>query len=141
MLRSRLALVTGSTSGIGLGIARSLAAQGADLVINGFGPEHEISALCAKLAADYKVKVRFEGANLRNPDEIEAMMNNLSREGGVDILVNNAGIQHVSPIDAFPVSKYDDIIAINMNAVFHTMRLALPHMKAQNWGRIINIAS
>ncbi|MFM1906641.1 MAG: hypothetical protein RLZZ591_318 [Pseudomonadota bacterium] len=138
MLKGKTALVTGSTSGIGLGIAKALAAQGANIVLNGFGdvegPKAEISAL--------GVQVRYHGADMSKADEIAAMMTYAAAEfGRVDILVNNAGIQHVSKIEDFPVERWDAIIAINMSSAFHATRLALPAMKAANWGRIINVAS
>jgi 3-hydroxybutyrate dehydrogenase len=141
-LKGKTALVTGSTSGIGLGIAEVLAAQGANIVLNGFGPAGEIETLRAKIAAAHGVAVRYDGADMSKPDTIEAMMGKTIAEFGVvDILVNNAGIQHVAPIEEFPVEKWNAIIAINLVAAFHTMRLALPGMKQRQWGRIINIAS
>jgi len=138
MLKGKTALVTGSTSGIGLGIAKSLAAQGANIVLNGFGdtagPQAEIAAL--------GVKVAYHGADMSKASEIEAMMKFATDTfGGVDILVNNAGIQHVAPIQDFPVGKWDAIIAINLSSAFHATRLALPAMQKKNWGRIINVAS
>jgi 3-hydroxybutyrate dehydrogenase len=138
MLKGKTALITGSTSGIGLGVAKALAAQGVDIVLNGFGettgPKAEIAA-CG-------VKVGYHGADMSKPGEIEAMMAYTASEfGGVDILVNNAGIQHVANIEDFPVERWDAIIAINLSSAFHATRLALPHMKATNWGRVINIAS
>ena len=137
-LKGKTALVTGSTSGIGLGIAIELARQGAHIVMNGFGdvdaPRRQIEA-CG-------VQTAYHGADMSKPAEIEAMMAFASEKfGGVDILVNNAGIQHVSPIEGFPTERWDAIIAINLSSAFHTTRLAIPHMKARNWGRIINIAS
>ena len=142
MLAQKTALVTGSTSGIGLGIAEVLARNGANLVINGFGRADEIEQLRERLAAEHHVKVIFSPADMSRPDSIETMMKLASDEfGGVDILVNNAGIQHVAPVDDFPVDKWNAIIAINLSAAFHTTRLALTHMKQQKWGRIINIAS
>lgn len=142
MLAGKLALVTGSTSGIGLGIARVLARQGANLVINGFGDPAQIEALTAELASEYGVKVAFEGADLTRVSEIEQMMTRIGQQhGGVDILVNNAGIQHVAPVESFPVERWDMVIALNLSAAFHTTRLAVPGMKERNWGRIINIAS
>eukprot|EP01031_Cornospumella_fuschlensis_P033380 gene33379-40384_t len=141
MLARKLALVTGSTSGIGLGIAKSLAAQGANLVVNGFGPEQEIQKLVKSLSDEYKVQVSFSGADLSKQSEIEKMMEDILKKQPIDILVNNAGIQHVSPVETFPVDKWNAILNINLSAVFHTTRLALPAMKKQNWGRIINIAS
>ena len=138
MLKGKTALVTGSTSGIGLGIAKALAAQGANIVLNGFGdidgPKAEVAAL--------GVQVDYHGADMSKPAEIEAMMQQAAaRFGRVDILVNNAGIQHVAKIENFPVERWDAIIAINMSSAFHATRLALPAMKAANWGRIINVAS
>ncbi len=142
MLNGRTALVTGSTSGIGLGIATALAAEGANVVLNGFGDAAEIERLRAKLAADHGVAVRFDGADLTQEPAIEAMMTRaLAEFGTIDILVNNAGIQFVAPIDEFPVAKWTQIIALNLTASFHTIRLALPAMKARKWGRIVNIAS
>lgn len=141
-LARKLAIVTGSTSGIGLGIAKALAAQGANLVINGFGQAHEIEKLMKHLSDEYKVTVEYDGADLSKAQEIERMMNHINRKhGGVDILVNNAGIQHVAPVEKFPVEKWNAVLDINLSAVFHTTRLALPHMKQKNWGRILNIAS
>jgi 3-hydroxybutyrate dehydrogenase len=142
MLEGKLALVTGSTSGIGLGIARSLAAKGARIVLNGFGDPAEIERLRSKLAADAGVDVDYEGADLSKPEEIEAMISHVdSRHGGVDILVNNAGIQFVAPVERFPVDRWDAVLALNLSAAFHTTRIALPAMKQRNWGRIVNIAS
>ena len=138
MLKGKTALVTGSTSGIGLGIARALARQGANIVLNGFGdiegPKAEIAAL--------GVKVAYHGADMSRPTEIEAMMKFAAAQfGRVDVLVNNAGIQHVARIENFPVDRWDAIIAINLTSAFHATRLALPAMQAANWGRIINVAS
>jgi 3-hydroxybutyrate dehydrogenase len=137
-LSGKTALVTGSTSGIGLGIAKALAAEGANIVLNGFGdvegPKAEIAAL--------GVKVAYHGADMSKPADIEAMMTFCQDTfGGVDVLVNNAGIQHVSAIEDFPVDRWDAVIAINLSSAFHTTRLALPHMRQHNWGRIINVAS
>jgi 3-hydroxybutyrate dehydrogenase len=138
MLKGKTALVTGSTSGIGLGIAKALAGQGANIVLNGFGdvqgPKAEVEAL--------GVKVAYHGADMSKPSEIEDMMKFAAAQfGRVDILVNNAGIQHVAPVEEFPPEKWDAIIAINLSSAFHATRLALPAMKAANWGRIINLAS
>ncbi len=137
-LQGKTALVTGSTSGIGLGIALKLAAQGANIVFNGFGDNAGPQAQATATG----VKVGFHGADMSKPTEIEALMAYAQQEfGGVDVLVNNAGIQHVANIDDFPVERWDAIIAINLSSAFHTTRLALPGMKAKGWGRIINIAS
>jgi 3-hydroxybutyrate dehydrogenase len=142
MLRGKTALVTGSTSGIGLGIAEALAKRGANIVLNGFGDKAEIERLRARLTDSCKVNVAYDGADMSKPDSIEAMMQAaIARFGAVDILVNNAGIQHVAPVDEFPVDKWNAIIAINLSAAFHTTRLALPGMKKKGWGRIINIGS
>jgi 3-hydroxybutyrate dehydrogenase len=142
MLKGKTSLVTGSTSGIGLGIARKLAAQGANIVFNGFGDAKEIEALQVDVRNEYGVQTAYHGADMSKPAEIEAMMKFAAEQfGAVDILVNNAGIQHVANIEDFPVERWDAIIAINLNSAFHTTRLALPAMKAKNWGRIINIAS
>ncbi len=132
MLKNKRALVTGSTSGIGLAIARALAAEGAEVILNGFGEPDTIAALCAELGAQHNA------ANLMQPDAIAAMMAEI---GPVDILVNNAGMQHVAPVEDFPGEKWDSIIALNLTAAFHTTRLAVPGMKAKGWGRIINTAS
>ena len=142
MFIGKTALVTGSTSGIGLGIARTLAAQGAHVVLNGFGDSAAIKALVADMAQQHDVQVRHDGADMSRPDEIEAMMGRAIAEfGSVDLLINNAGIQHVAPVDEFPVDKWYAILAINLSAGFHTTRLALPAMKKKGFGRIVNIAS
>ncbi|WP_310390008.1 3-hydroxybutyrate dehydrogenase [Roseateles sp.] len=142
MLKAKTALVTGSTSGIGRAIAENLAAQGANLILNGFGDADEIEALRLQIASQHGVQVRYSGADLSRPDQIEQMMGQAITEFGcVDILVNNAGIQHVAPVDEFPVDKWNAVLALNLTASFHTVRLALPAMKAKQWGRIINIAS
>jgi 3-hydroxybutyrate dehydrogenase len=142
MLDGKTALVTGSTSGIGLGIARAYAAQGANIVLNGFGDPAGIEEIRRQLASDHGVTVRYDGADMSSPDAIASMMGNaIEVFGCVDILVNNAGIQHVAPVDEFPVGKWDRILAINLTASFHTIRLALPRMKAKKWGRIVNVAS
>ncbi len=142
MLTKKTAIVTGSTGGIGLGIARALAEKGANVMLNGFGDPAAIEALRAELAAHYKVQVRYHGANMVKPAEITDLIEQCTKElGGVDILVNNAGIQYVAPIEEFPPQKWDEIIAINLSASFHTIRTVLPQMKKRNWGRIINIAS
>lgn len=141
-LTGKTALVTGSTSGIGLGIARSLAAEGANIIFNGFGDRQEIQTLQTAVENEFGVKTAYHNADMSKATEIEAMMAYAdSNFGGVDILVNNAGIQHVANIEDFPVEKWDAIIAINLTSSFHTTRLALPCMKQKNWGRIINLAS
>lgn len=138
MLKNKTALVTGSTSGIGLGIAKALARQGANIVLNGFGDVEAAKAEVAGLG----VQVLYHGADMSKPAEIEDMMTSAAKAfGRVDVLVNNAGIQHVSNIEDFPAERWDAIIAINLSSAFHTTRLALPAMKAANWGRIINVAS
>lgn len=138
MLNNKTALVTGSTSGIGLGIAKALARQGAHIMLNGFG---DVEAAKAEIAA-LGVQVGYHGADMSKPDEIEALMQAAAQQfGRVDILVNNAGIQHVAPVEAFPVERWDAIIAINLSSAFHTTRLALPAMLQAGWGRIINVAS
>ncbi|MEO0643591.1 MAG: 3-hydroxybutyrate dehydrogenase [Pseudomonadota bacterium] len=132
LLEGKRALVTGSTSGIGLAIARALRAQGSDVILNGLGDPDEIAALQKELGADYN------GANLMDPAAIGAMFEAV---GAIDILINNAGMQHVSPVEDFPPEKWDAVIALNLTAVFHTTRLAVPGMKEKGWGRIINTAS
>lgn len=142
MLSGKSAIVTGSTSGIGLGIARGLAAQGANVMLNGFGDAGEIEVIRAELAGQHNVKVVYNGANMADGEAIADMMAAAEAEfGGIDILVNNAGIQFVAPLEEFPVEKWDAIIAINLSSAFHTTRLAIPGMKAKKWGRIVNIAS
>lgn len=141
MLDGKLALVTGSTSGIGLGIARALAAQRCNLVLNGFGEPAAIEALRAGLAAEHGVQVHFAGGDLTRTADVEALMARCADLGGVDVLVNNAGIQHTSPIESFPTERWDAVIALNLSSAFHTTRLALPTMRARGWGRIVNIAS
>ena len=138
MLKGKTALVTGSTSGIGLGIAKALAAKGANIVLNGFGdhagPHAEVAA--------HGTQVAYHGADMSRPDEIQAMMSFAAEKfGRVDILVNNAGIQHVARVENFPIEKWDAILAINLSSAFHATRLALPAMQKANWGRVINIAS
>jgi 3-hydroxybutyrate dehydrogenase len=138
MIQGKTALVTGSTSGIGLGIAEALARAGAHLMLNGFGDAQGALERVRALGA----KASHHGADMSQPTEIEDMMRAAEREfGGVDILVNNAGIQHVAAVEDFPVEKWDAILAINLSSAFHTMRLAIPAMRQKNWGRIVNIAS
>ena len=141
MLKGKTALVTGSTSGIGLAIAKALAAQGANIVVNGFGEPAVIDGAQKELQS-HGVRTIHHGADMSKPAEIEQMFRAAEGAfGRVDILVNNAGIQHVAPVDDFPVERWDAIIAINLTSAFHTTRLALPKMKQANWGRIINVAS
>ncbi len=141
-LKGRVALVTGSTSGIGLGIARALAADGADVVLNGFGEAAAVERLRAGLAEEFGVRVLHHGADMTRPAEIADMVR-VARErlGGVHVLVNNAGIQHVAPIESFPPERWDAVIAINLSAVFHATQATIPAMREAGWGRIVNIAS
>lgn len=142
MLKGKVAVVTGSTSGIGLGIARALAAGGADLMINGFGEAAAIEKLRQEIAAAHGVRVAFSGADLSKPAEATGLIEHATRElGRVDVLVNNAGIQHVAPVHEFPVERWDAVIVVNLTAVFLTTRAVLPQMLERDWGRIINIAS
>jgi 3-hydroxybutyrate dehydrogenase len=142
MLKGRSAIVTGSTSGIGLGIARALAAEGANVMLNGFGEPAEIERLRQGLAKELGVKVAFSGADMSRPEQIQDMVRDAAKElGSVDILVNNAGIQHVAPIESFPAVRWDAVIAVNLSSNFHAIQAVLPQMKGRNWGRIINIAS
>ncbi|QEQ97863.1 3-hydroxybutyrate dehydrogenase [Neptunomonas concharum] len=142
MLKGKNAVITGSTSGIGLGMAKALAAQGANLMINGLGDPAENEAIRAALAAEFGVKVLFSGANMLKPDEIEAMITDAQEGfGSIDILINNAGIQFVSPVEELPREKWDAIIGINLTSAFHTTKAVIPGMKAKGWGRIINTAS
>jgi len=142
MLSGRSAIVTGSTSGIGLGIAEALAANGAHILLNGFGDSAEIEKLRRGMAAEHGVRVAYSGADMSRPAEIEGMIEQAKQElGGVDILVNNAGIQHTAPVIKFPTDRWDAIIAINLSSAFHAIRAALPQMLDRNWGRIVNIAS
>lgn len=142
MLKEKVAVVTGSTSGIGLGIATALAQQGAHVVLNGFGDAQVIEALRADLAEQYGVTVLYDGADLSQGESVRQLVaNTVQALGRIDILVNNAGIQHTALIEDFPVEKWDAILALNLSAVFHGSAAALPYMKQQGWGRIINIAS
>jgi 3-hydroxybutyrate dehydrogenase len=141
-LIGKVSLVTGSTSGIGLGIARALAAAGSRIVLNGFGKPDEIARVKAELAAEFNVDVSYSGADMSKPASIQEMIEQtLDTTGRLDVLVNNAGIQHVAPLQDFPPEKWDAILAINLSSAFHTTRLALPSMLLNKWGRIINIAS
>ncbi len=142
MLKDKVALVTGSTSGIGLGIATGLAAQGCHVVLNGFGDAGEIEQIRTDMSEMHGVQVIYSGADMSKGQEIETLVSEAKeRLGGLDIVVNNAGIQHVSPIEEFPPEKWDAILAISLSSTFHTTRLAVPGMKAKGWGRIVNIAS
>ncbi len=142
MLKGKVAIVTGSTSGIGLGIAEVLASQHCDVMMNGLGDEKMIAALQARIQRQYKVRIGYHGADMTQPDEVHAMVKATRRElGSVDILVNNAGIQHVSPLEEFPRAKWDAVIAVNLSAAFHATQAAIPHMRKKKWGRIVNIAS
>ena len=142
LLKDKVALITGSTSGIGLGIARSLAGAGAAVVLNRVGKSAEISPTQAAITKDFGVSVAYSGADMSKPDSIAEMIGmTLEKFGRLDVLVNNAGIQHVAPVQEFPIAKWDAIIAINLSSAFHTTRLALPSMIANKWGRIVNIAS
>ncbi len=142
MLKGRNAVVTGSTSGIGEGVARALAAQGANVMLNGFGDAKAIEELRSGMAKEYGVQVLYNPADLSKADECEALIRDAEKQlGSVDILVNNAGIQFVSNIEDFPVDRWNQIIAINMSSTFHTIRAALPGMKKRGWGRLINTAS
>jgi 3-hydroxybutyrate dehydrogenase len=141
-LAGKVSLVTGSTSGIGLGIARALAAAGSEIVLNGFGKPDEVADVQAKITSDFKVRVSYSPADMSKPAAIREMIEKtLQSSGRLDILVNNAGIQHVAPLQDFPPEKWDAILAINLSSAFHTTRLALPSMLENKWGRIINIAS
>src|SRR5215468_4284513 len=142
MLKGKAAIVTGSTSGIGLGIARALAADGAAIMLNGFGDKAEIEALRQEVAKTHGVKVGYSAADMSKPGDIREMVQQTAQElGSVDVLVNNAGIQFVAPVEEFPEDKWNAIIAINLSAAFHATKAALPLMKQRKWGRIINIAS
>lgn len=142
MLKEKSVLITGSTSGIGKGIAEAFAGAGCNLVINGFGDAEEINAFLKKIEAEHHIRAIYSLADMSKPDQIEEMVEaGRSTFGGIDILVNNAGIQHVAPVDEFPAEKWNAIISINLTSAFHTIRSVLPGMKAKKWGRIINIAS
>ncbi|MDO8911306.1 MAG: 3-hydroxybutyrate dehydrogenase [Phenylobacterium sp.] len=142
ILQSKSAVVTGSTSGIGLAIARAFAAEGANVLINGFGAAEDIEAARAGIEAEFGVRAIYSGADMTQPTEIAAMVAQAQAElGAVDVLVNNAGVQFVSPIEDFPLEKWDQIIAINLSAAFHAIRAVVPGMKSRGWGRIISTAS
>lgn len=142
MLNGKVAIVTGSTSGIGLGTARALAAAGADVMLNGFGERDMVESLRAGIARDFGVRVEHHGGDLSHEEGVAALVNDtLAAWGRIDVLVNNAGIQHVAAVEDFPVERWNAVIALNLSAVFHATRLALPGMKERGWGRIINIAS
>ena len=142
MLKGKTAIVTGSTSGIGLGIARALAAQGAKIMLNGFGDAAQTEGLRAALATEFAVQALYSAADMSRPDDIAAMIEQATAEwGGVDILVNNAGIQYTARVEEFPPERWDAILAINLSSNFHSIRAVLPGMRQRNWGRIINIAS
>ena len=140
-LAKRNALVTGSTSGIGLAIARAMAKEGANVVLNGFGDAAEIEKTRGAIESEFKVTALYDAADMSKPEDIVRMVKSAEqRLGSVDVIVNNAGIQYVSPIEEFPPEKWDAIIAINLSSAFHTIRAAVPGMKARKWGRIINTA-
>jgi 3-hydroxybutyrate dehydrogenase len=142
MLKGRTALVTGSTSGIGLGVAKALAAAGANVMLNGLGAAADVEKTRVELADTFKVRAGYDAADMTKPDAIRALVARTEREfGAVDILVNNAGIQHVGPIESFPEAKWDAILAINLSAAFHAIKAAVPGMKARGFGRIVNVAS
>jgi 3-hydroxybutyrate dehydrogenase len=142
MLKEKLAIVTGSTSGIGLGIARELARLGADLVLNGFGDASEIEAIRKGIEHDHGVRAVYDGADMSKPDAVRGLIAaTVGKFGRLDILVNNAGIQFTAPVDEFPTAKWDAILGINLSAAFHGIAIAVPQMKKQRWGRIVNIAS
>ena len=141
-LRGKSAIVTGSTSGIGLGIARAFAAAGMNVMLNGFAPAGEIEKVKQEIEDRFRVKAAFSGADMSKPDQIAAMVSDARQAfGPVDVLVNNAGIQHVEAVESFPVDKWNAIIAINLSAAFHAIRAVVPEIKSRGWGRIINVAS
>lgn len=142
MLKNKTAIVTGSTSGIGLSIAKTLASLGANITINGFGDKVQIEEIRLNIEKEYKVKVKYADADMTDSTQIAKMIDDtIDHFNSIDILVNNAGIQYVAPIEEFPENKWNDIIAINLSSAFHTIRHSIKYMKKQNWGRIINIAS
>lgn len=141
-MKGKAAIITGSTSGIGLGIAEAMAAQGADIMLNGFGNAAEIAKISQTIAAKCGVRVAYNGADLSKPSAVVEMISQATSQlGHIDILINNAGIQHTAPVQEFPTERWDAILAINLSAVFHAIRAVLPQMLSRNWGRIINIAS
>src|SRR5258708_800554 len=142
MLVGKSAIVTGSTSGIGLGIARALAASGANVLLNGFGDRREIETICADITAESGVAAHYDAADMSKPEAVEGMAGHAAALfRSVDIIVNNAGIQHVGPLETFPVAKWDAILAINLSAAFHLTRAVFAGMKARKWGRIVNVSS
>jgi 3-hydroxybutyrate dehydrogenase len=142
MLKGKVAIVTGSTSGIGLGIAKVLAKQGANIMLNGFGKPDEIEGVRAGIEREHDVRAVYDGADMSKGEAVRGLIaSTISRLGGVDILVNNAGIQFTAPVEEFPAEKWDAILAINLSAAFHSIAAAVPQMKKQGWGRIVNIAS
>jgi len=142
MLNGKAAIVTGSTSGIGLGIAHALGAQGANIVLNGFGEPKAIAALMAQLRARYQIEVAHSSADMSRPGQVTEMVEQcVARFGRVDVLVSNAGIQHTAPVEEFPAEKWEQIVAINLSSAFYSIKAALPHMRRGGWGRIINVAS
>ncbi len=142
MLKGKSAIVTGSTSGIGLGIARAFAAQGADVLLNGFGDADQIETQRFALEKEFGVRVAYSGADMSDPEAIRDLVDSARKTfGKIDIVVNNAGIQYVAPVEEFPESKWNAIMAINLSSAFHLIRAVVPEMKARNWGRIINVAS
>lgn len=142
MLKGKCAVITGSTSGIGLGIARALAGQGCNVMLNGLGEPEKIEAIRGTLETEYGISARFHGADMTRPEEIAALIESAAESlGGVDILVNSAGIQHTAPVEMFPPDRWEAIIAINLSSSFYTIHYAMPYMKKNGWGRIINIAS
>jgi len=142
MLKGKAAIVTGSTSGIGLGIARALAAQGSNIMLNGFAERKAVDALMAELAAQHQVSVDYSAADMSRPGQVIEMVEQCAaRYGAVDILVNNAGIQHTAPVEDFPMEKWEQILAINLSSAFYSIKAALPHMRRRGWGRLLNIAS
>jgi 3-hydroxybutyrate dehydrogenase len=142
MLNAKVAIVTGSTSGIGLGIAQALAAQGADLMLNGFGPDAEVEALRADMESRHRVRVAYSAADMSRPEQVRGLAQQaLAEFGRVDIVVNNAGIQHVAPVESFPDEKWDAVLAINLSSAFHLVKAVLPGMKQRRFGRLIHVAS